>query len=248
MSKHPWFLHYPEGTPHELTLPPETLLTMFSRSAQRFGRRPALYFFGKTLSYRDCLSLIERFAGGLAALKRTTGAVMVASAADKPILEAGDVFYGPSKGMKFPPVRIDQIIGDGETLELGGVTLTAHLTPGHTKGCTTWTMTVGDRSLLYFCSASVAANRLVASKSGPPQYDGIVDDYRATFAKTKDWRPDIFLANHSEFFAMEQKRARRIAGDENAFVDQEGFPALMEKLEAAFEQALAEQAAQAQAK
>jgi long-chain acyl-CoA synthetase len=68
MSKHPWFLHYPEGTPHELALPPETLMTMLSRSAQRFGRRPALYFFGKTLSYRDCLSLIERFACGLAAL------------------------------------------------------------------------------------------------------------------------------------------------------------------------------------
>ena len=68
MSKHPWFLHYPEGTPHELSLPPETLMTMFSRSAQRFARRPALYFFGKTLSYRDCLSLIERFACGLSAL------------------------------------------------------------------------------------------------------------------------------------------------------------------------------------
>ena len=68
MSKHAWFLHYPEGTPHELSLPPETLVTLFSRSAQRFGRRPALYFFGKTLSYRDCLSLIERFACGLAAL------------------------------------------------------------------------------------------------------------------------------------------------------------------------------------
>ncbi len=68
MSKHPWFLHYPEGTPHELSLPPETLMTMFSRSAQRFARRPALYFFGKTLSYHDCLSLIERFACGLAAL------------------------------------------------------------------------------------------------------------------------------------------------------------------------------------
>ncbi|MBS0164697.1 AMP-binding protein [Nitrospira sp. CMX1] len=68
MSKHPWFLHYPEGVPHELPLPPETLVTMFSRSAQRFARRPALYFFGKTLTYRDCHSLIERFACGLAAL------------------------------------------------------------------------------------------------------------------------------------------------------------------------------------
>ncbi|MBX3326887.1 MAG: long-chain fatty acid--CoA ligase [Nitrospira sp.] len=68
MSKHPWFLNYPEGVPHELPLPPETLVTMFSGSAQRFARRPALYFFGKTLTYRDCHSLIERFACGLAAL------------------------------------------------------------------------------------------------------------------------------------------------------------------------------------
>lgn len=68
MSSPAWFLHYPKGTPHELSLPPETLITMFSRSAQRFARRPALYFFGKTLSYRDSLSLIERFACGLAAL------------------------------------------------------------------------------------------------------------------------------------------------------------------------------------
>lgn len=68
MSTHPWFLHYPEGVPHELPLPPETLVTMFSRSAQRFARRPALYFFGKILTYRDCHFLIERFACGLAAL------------------------------------------------------------------------------------------------------------------------------------------------------------------------------------
>ena len=68
MSEQPWFLHYPEGVPHELSLCPETLLAMFSRSAQRFSHRPALYFFGKTLSYQECHSLVERFAGGLAAL------------------------------------------------------------------------------------------------------------------------------------------------------------------------------------
>jgi long-chain acyl-CoA synthetase len=68
MLKQPWFLHYPEGVACELSIVPETLLAMFSRSAQRFARRPALYFFGKTLSYRECHSLIERFACGLAAL------------------------------------------------------------------------------------------------------------------------------------------------------------------------------------
>lgn len=68
MAEQPWFLHYPEGVPHELPLSPETLSAMFSRSAQRFSRRPALYFFGKTISYQECHSLVERFACGLAAL------------------------------------------------------------------------------------------------------------------------------------------------------------------------------------
>ena len=68
MSKEPWLLNYPEGVPHELPLRPETLLAMFSRSVQRFSRRPALYFFGKNLSYQECHILIERFACGLAAL------------------------------------------------------------------------------------------------------------------------------------------------------------------------------------
>ena len=68
MHERPWWIHYPEGVPRELPLSPETLTTMFSRSAQRFGRRPALYFFGKTLSYQECHTLVERFACGLAAL------------------------------------------------------------------------------------------------------------------------------------------------------------------------------------
>jgi long-chain acyl-CoA synthetase len=67
MSEHPWFRFYPEGVPHKLSLPSETLVEMFSLSAQRFSRRPALYFFGKTISYHECHSLVERFACGLAA-------------------------------------------------------------------------------------------------------------------------------------------------------------------------------------
>jgi long-chain acyl-CoA synthetase len=68
MHERPWWIHYPEGVPKELPLSPETLTAMLSRSAQRFGRRPALYFFGKTLSYQECHALVERFACGLAAL------------------------------------------------------------------------------------------------------------------------------------------------------------------------------------
>ena len=190
-------------------------------------------------------------SGGLAALKKMSGAIMVSSEGDKWALETGLV-PGSEDDANYaaPPVKVDRTIGDNETLALGGVSLTAHLTPGHTKGCTSWTMRTDGQfahafDVLFFCSASVAANRLVASKAGPPQYEGIVEDYRATFAKTRGWRPDIFLANHPVFFDMEKKRARQISGVEQAFVDPNGFHELMKKLETAFEKSLAEQTAAA---
>lgn len=203
----------------------------------------------KTLGFdvRDVKYLLNSHAhsdhsGGLAALKKMSRAMMVSSEGDRWALEGG-FYLGSEDDHDFdaPPVKVDRTIGDGEALTLGGVTLIANLTPGHTRGCTSWTMNSGGKEILFFCSATVAANRLV----GPPQYEGIVEDYRATFAKTKDWRPDIFLANHPEFFAMDEKRARQIAGDDEAFVDREGFPAMMVKLETAFEKALAEQTAKA---
>ena len=181
-------------------------------------------------------------SGGLAELKALTGAQMIASEGDRSALEGG--FYLGSEdqpALNAPPVQVDRTIADGETLTLGDVTLTAHITPGHSRGCTSWTMPVGQGGktyqALFFCSATVAANRLV----GPPQYEGIVDDYRKTFAMTRDWRPDIFLANHPEFAGMPAKRERQQAGNPLAFVDREGFPAMMAKLEQAFEAALEKQ-------
>lgn len=203
-------------------------------------------------SMRDVRILLNSHAhfdhsGGLAALKEMSGAALVASDGDRSALEGG--FYLGSQDdhdLDAPPIKVDRTIGDGEALSLGGVTLTAHLTPGHTRGCTSWTMNAANKETLFFCSATVAANRLVGSSSGPPQYDGIAEDYRATFAKTKGWRPDIFLANHPFFFNMEEKRARQLAGEDEAFVDREGFPMMMKRLESAFEKALAEQSAKAE--
>ncbi|AMO72870.1 subclass B3 metallo-beta-lactamase [Sphingorhabdus sp. M41] len=181
-------------------------------------------------------------SGGLAELKQLTGAKLIASEGDRSALEGG--FYLGSEddsAMNAPPVKVDRIIADDEQLKLGNVTLTAHITPGHSRGCTSWTMPVVQDGKTYqallFCSATVAANRLV----GPPQYEGIVTDYRKTFAMTRDWNPDIFLANHPEFSGMADKRARQKAGDPLAFIDREGFPAMMAKLEKAFEAALEKQ-------
>jgi metallo-beta-lactamase class B len=184
-------------------------------------------------------------AGGLAGLQRLSGATMVASAADKPALEAGDIGYGPSSGMRFPPVRVDRVIGDGESLTLGGVTLTAHLTPGHTEGCTSWSMDVAgaDRArhtAFFHCSATVAGQSLA-----PESYPGMVEAFRSTFARIRELRADVFLANHENFFELDARRARQRAGEPNAFVDPDALRAFNAELEAAFEAELARQQAAA---
>lgn len=184
-------------------------------------------------------------AGGLAGLQRLSGAAMVASAADKPVLEAGDISYGPSSGMRFPPIRVDRVIGDGESLTLGGVTLTAHMTPGHTEGCTSWSMEVtgadGARHTAFFhCSATVAGQSLA-----PESYPGMVEAFRSTFARVREMRAGVFLANHENFFDLDARRERLRSGDANAFVDAQALSAFNAELEAAFEAELARQQAAA---
>lgn len=185
-------------------------------------------------------------AGGLAGLQRLSGARMVASAADRAPLEQGDISYGPSSGLHFPPVRVDEIVGDGDTLTLGGVTLTAYLTPGHTAGCTSWSMTVtgadgAPHTAFFHCSASVGGHSLA-----PEAYPGMVSDYRRTFERVRTLRADVFLANHDNFFDLHEKRARQIAGDANAFVDPGGLQRFNTALAQAFEAELARQQRAAQ--
>lgn len=180
-------------------------------------------------------------AGGLARLQRDSGAVMVASEADRAALEAGRVGYGPSADWAFPPVRVDRIITDGETLTLGGVTLTALVTAGHTRGCTSWSMDVrgadgAPHRAFFHCSATVAGNSLV-----PPAYPGIVENYRETFARVRGIEADVFLPNHDTFFDLAAKRDRQRAGDANAFVDAGALERFNAELEANFEAELARQ-------
>lgn len=181
-------------------------------------------------------------AGGLAGLKLRTGALMVASAADAPFLQAGDIGHGPSKGMVFPSVKVDRIIGDGQTLRVGQTTLTAHLTPGHSPGCTSWSMDARGkdgivRRVFFHCSATVAGQSLV-----PEAYPGMVSNFRALFPKIRDMKADIFLANHDNFFDLHGKAKRLAAGDANAFVD----PGELGRFNAAMETAFFEELAREQ--
>lgn len=180
-------------------------------------------------------------SGGLAQLKRTTGAKLIASVGDRSALERG-VYLGSEddRSLASVPVQVDRAVRDGEKVQLGSTVVTANLTPGHTRGCTSWSTTVTEAAkkyrVLFFCSATVAANRLVA----PPQYPGIVRDYERTFARSKRMKVDVFLAPHPEFFRMDEKRQRLGAGD-NPFIDPAEFAAFIAKAEADFRQQLASQ-------
>lgn len=174
--------------------------------------------------------------GGLAELKRLTGARLLASAGDTPGIEAGMLDYRPDVGHA-PPVKVDGAIGDGTPIKLGGTTLVTHLTPGHTKGCTSWTMRVDGLDVLFACSISVADQPLVPGKG----YDAAVSDFRATFAKLKGMRADVFLNFHPMAFGMDAKRKKLAAGDARAFVDPGELRRRVDAAEAAFEAELKKQ-------
>ncbi len=183
-------------------------------------------------------------SGALAQLKKATGAVVIASAGDKWALENGkypgseDVSY-----LNFPGVKVDKIVADGETLSVGSNTLKANITPGHTKGCTSWTTSVKDGSktykVIFWCSTSVAANRLAPN----PQYPGIVADYQKTFTKLAGMQADVFLAPHPDQMNLAAKRAAMGPGKPNPFVDPRELPTVTARSKADFEAQLAKQQA-----
>ncbi len=180
-------------------------------------------------------------AGGLARLQHESGAQVIASEGDRDALELGRAGYGPSADWRFAPVRVDRIIADGETVTLGGVTLTAFITPGHTRGCTSWAMDVrgadgAEHQAFFHCSATVAGQSLI-----PATYLGIVEDYRASFTRVASIEADVFLANHNSFFDLQAKRARQRAGDANAFVDPGALQRYNASMREAFEADLARQ-------
>ena len=109
-------------------------------------------------------------AGGLARLKKNSGARLLASEGDKPILERGRA-AGPTANDPFPRVTVDRTIKDGDTAMLGGVVLTAVVTPGHSPGCTNWTMPVvegvADHSVIFYCSMTTGGNALVNNSYHP---------------------------------------------------------------------------------
>jgi metallo-beta-lactamase class B len=182
---------------------------------------------------------------GAARIKELTGAKYMVMDADVPVVESGgkeDFFYGKTPGQLYPPAKVDRVLHDGDTLKLGEVVLTAHLTPGHTKGCTTWTMKVQDDAATYDAVIVGSPNVNPGYKLvGNAAYPQIASDYEKGFRVLRSLHCDVFLGAHGGYYGMEAKYARIKDGSTNPFIDSEGYRDYVKEREQAFRAELAKQ-------
>jgi metallo-beta-lactamase class B len=181
---------------------------------------------------------------GAARIKQSTGAKYMVMDADVPVVESGgekDFFYNHTPGMLYPATRVDRVLHDGDTVTLGDSMLTAHLTPGHTKGCTTWTMKVheGGKSYDVVIVGGTTVNegyKLVNNA----RYPQIASDYKKTFDVLRSLHCDVFLGAHGSYYDLESKYPRMTANT-NPFIDPKGYPEFVDDREQAFRAELARQ-------
>jgi len=182
---------------------------------------------------------------GSAKIKELTGASYMVMDADVPVVESGgkaDFQYGNRAEFLYPPAKVDRVLHDGDEVKLGRAVLVAHLTPGHTKGCTTWTMKVSEGGKTYDVvivgSPNVNPGYKLVRNDAYPQ---IAKDYQRMFDVLKALPCDIFLGAHGGYFGLEEKYARRKDGAANPFVDPDGYRKFVAEKEKEFRTELAKQ-------
>jgi metallo-beta-lactamase class B len=177
-------------------------------------------------------------AGAFAYFKQQNPrAVMAVMKDDVPAMESGDrddFKYG--NDFVYPAVKVDRVLRDGDTIRMGDVVLTAHHTPGHTRGATTWIAHIVAEGKPYAVVFPDGAGfnpgyRLARN----PIYPGVVEDYRRTHHFLEMLKPDIWLAQHNEYYDLDGKRARAKAEGINAWIDPEGYRRFIAEKKRAFE-------------
>jgi metallo-beta-lactamase class B len=169
--------------------------------------------------------------GGASLVKRMTQARYFVMDADVPAVESGgkrDYQYGSDPSMQFTPTKVDHVVHDGERIIFGGILLKAHITPGHTKGTTTWAFDLVDdgRTLHVVIVGGPYVNsgsKLVNNAA----YPKIAEDFKRGFTTLSALPCDLFLGAHGEYYNLDQKLKRFNSGDKNAFIDPDGYKAFI---------------------
>jgi len=180
---------------------------------------------------------------GSAKVKELTGAKYMVMDADVPVVESGgkeDFRYSDAK-YQYPPTKVDRVLHDGDEVRLGDATLVAHKTPGHTKGCTTWTMKVKEGAKSYDVVIVGSPNTNDFKLVNNEKYPTIAQDFEKGFRVLKSLPCDIFLGAHGAYFNMDAKYPKFKAGDTSVWVDPAGYKAYVENREKAFRAELAKQ-------
>ena len=183
-------------------------------------------------------------------VKELTGAKYMVMEQDVAEVESGgknDFQYGKTADTLFKPMKVDRALHDGDQVTLGDAVLTARLTPGHTKGCTTWTMKARDNGKVYDVVIVGSPNvnpgyKLVKN----PLYPQIADDYTRMFQVLKSLPCDVFLGAHGNYYDMEEKFARMKKGGANPFIDPDGYKRYVAEREQTFRSELEKQTVAAQ--
>jgi metallo-beta-lactamase class B len=184
---------------------------------------------------------------GSAEIKRLTGAQYMVMEGDVDVVESGgrtDFQYGADTAQHYPAVRVDRVLRDGDEVRLGGKVLTARLTPGHTRGTTTWTMKVNEgnatRDVVIIGSPNVNPGYKLVGNSAYPR---IADDFERTFRVLKSLPVDYFLGAHGSYFDMERKFSQLKDAKNSPFIYRAGYQAYVADRERAFRAELARQRA-----
>lgn len=175
-------------------------------------------------------------AGGVAHFRKRAGARVILNPVEVDLFSRGgkgDFAFGDS--LFFPPVTApDGLLADKGEVRLGDVVITAHFSPGHTKGCVSYAITAregdGRYEVIIPCSLTAPGYQLIDN----PKYPRIVEDFADSIARLRSLKCDVFLGGHSWDFGLTQKsEALKTNPSRNPFVDPEGYKRWLDKSEAA---------------
>ena len=179
---------------------------------------------------------------GHASLQKLTGAKVYVMRGDDQVIATGGEGQYLYSTSRWEPCKVDRVLKDGDEVKLGGVTLVAHLTPGHTRGCTTWTWRVEDggnaHDVVVIGSPNVNPGYNLVNNESYPE---IAADFAKTFEVLKSLPCDVFLGAHGSYYGMVDRYPLAEKGQANAFVNAQGYKEYVAQKERAFRKILADQ-------